>query len=104
MLATWAALALAFGAFAAEPSQGDSATETSSETPKRDTRSPTFDELMPRWDLGDRWVVETVSRPLQVRGETSVETVCRPIQWQFAVRKFEKALTDDCYRVEIKCL
>lgn len=94
------ALALAFGASAAEPPKRDSATET----PKRDTRSPTFDELMPRWDLGDRWVVETISRPLQLREEMSVETVCRPIQWQFAVRKFEKALTDDCYRVEIKCL
>lgn len=72
--------------------------------PKRDTRSPTFDELMPRWELGDRWVVETKSRPLQVRGDTGPDTFCKPIQWQFAVQRFEKTLADDCYRLEVKCL
>ena len=71
---------------------------------KPQTRSPTFDELMPRWELGDRWIVETKSRPLQVRGDTGPDTFCRPIQWQFAVQRFEKTLADDCYRVEVKCL
>ena len=91
VLAVMAGLAAVWGAAAAD-------------LPERDTRSPTFDELMPRWELGDRWVVETVSQPLQVRGETSTQPVCRPIQWQFAVQRFEKSLTDDCYRVEINCL
>jgi hypothetical protein len=90
-LVALAGLAVAFGAPAADE-------------PQRDTRSPSFEQLIPRWDLGDQWVVETTSRPIQMRGETDAQTVCRPIQWQFAVQRFEKALADDCYRVEVKCL
>ena len=80
LLGAWVALALAFGGFSAEPSQGDSATETSTETPKRDTRSPTFDELMPRWDLGDRWAVETGPKraPLQPPAEKPRPPRCSP--------------------------
>ena len=74
------------------------------EGPQRDLRSPSFDQLIPRWELGDQWIVETVSQPRQVRGESSAESRIRPIQWQFAVQRFEKALTDDCYRLEVKCL
>lgn len=70
----------------------------------RDTRSPDLQQLIPRWELGDSWIVETVSRPLQTRAEADPDARCKPIQWQFAVARFEKALTDDCYRLEIKCL
>ena len=72
--------------------------------PQRDTRSPSFEQLIPRWELGDSWIVETISQPLQMRGEASAESRLRPIQWQFAVQRFEKALSDDCYRLEVKCL
>ena len=72
--------------------------------PRRDARSPSFEQLIPRWELGDAWIVETVSQPFQVRGETSAQSRLRPIQWQFAVQRFEKALANDCYRLEVKCL
>lgn len=72
--------------------------------PQRDTRSPSFDQLIPRWELGDSWIVETVSQPLQTRGDASAPSRLKPIQWQFAVQRYEKTLSDDCYRVEVKCL
>ena len=86
---------LAAAARGAEPAAAD---------PARATRSPSFEQLIPKWELGDQWIVETTSRPLQVRGTAAAEAVCKPIQWQFAVARFEKQLTDDCYRVEVKCL
>lgn len=73
------------------------------EPAKTDSRSPTLGSWMPRWELGDRWVVETTSRPIQVRGEVA-RTAVRPIQWQFSVERFEKSLENDCCRVEIRCL
>jgi hypothetical protein len=85
-----ATLSLALGAPAGEP--------------QRDTRSPTFDDLIPQWELGDSWVVETKTRPLQARSDTGPDTFCKAIQWQFAVARFEKTLADDCYRMEVKCL
>lgn len=96
-LVALAGLAMAWRALAADGPPAETRSPAA-------TRSPTFDELIPKWDLGDEWVVETTSRPLQIRDEAGPETVCRPIQWQFAVQRFEKTLADDCYRVEIKCL
>jgi len=72
--------------------------------PQRDTRSPSFEQLIPRWELGDSWIVETVTQPLQARGEVSAPSRLKPIQWQFAVQRYEKTLSDDCYRLEVKCL
>lgn len=67
-----------------------------------ESRSATLEQLMPKWELGDRWIVETTSRPLQIRGDPSRAT-SRAIQWQFAVARFEKAIADDCFRIEIRC-
>jgi hypothetical protein len=66
-------------------------------------RSPEVQPLVPRWNLGDRWTVESVGKSLQVRRGGELPAI-RPIQWQFALSKFEKSLTHDCYRLEIRCL
>jgi hypothetical protein len=60
-------------------------------------------QLLPHWQPGDQWVVETTSLLLQTRG--AVQPVrSRPIQWQFTVQRYEKVIDDDCFRVEIRCL
>ncbi len=86
-------LAVGSWALAAEPAATEAA------------RGASMDQLMPQWNLGDGWVVETVTAPVQVRGDrTQWKTQARPIQWQFAVQKYEKVINDDCYRVEVRCL
>lgn len=62
-----------------------------------------LDQLKPQWQLGEQWIVETTTRPIQARGKLDGERG-RPIQWQFAVQKYEKVVADDCYRVEVRCL
>lgn len=72
--------------------------------PPRPLRSANVDQVRPRWNLGDGWVVETSTYPMQVRGDAAQLTRSRPIQWQFVVQKYEKVIGDDCYRVAVKCL
>jgi hypothetical protein len=67
-------------------------------------RSASLEQLKPNWQLGDKWIVETITQPLQTRGSMDLRVAARPIQWQFAVQRFEKAISDDCYRVEIRCM
>lgn len=67
------------------------------------TRSAAVQPLAPRWNLGDRWTIETVGKRLQVRRGGEVPTI-RPIQWQFKVSQYEKTVANDCFRVEIRCL
>jgi hypothetical protein len=66
-------------------------------------RSASVQPLAPQWNLGDKWTVEAVGRPLQARRGGALPAM-RPIQWQFALSRFEKSLQHDCYRVEIRCL
>ena len=67
-------------------------------------RSVSLAQLKPQWELGDKWIVETQSRPVQVREELADQVAIRPIQWQFTVQRVEKTLENDCYRVEVRCL
>lgn len=60
-------------------------------------------QVKPKWDVGDRWVVETSTLPIQARREPIELSRGRPIPWQFTVQQDEKVV-DDCYRVEIRCL
>lgn len=66
-------------------------------------RSAAVQPLVPNWNLGDKWTVEAVGRTVQARRGGALPTM-RPIQWQFALSKFEKSLTHDCFRVEVRCL
>jgi hypothetical protein len=66
-------------------------------------RSPLPTPQPPQWNLGDRWTVESVGKRMQVRRGGEAPTI-RPIQWQFSLSRFEKSLTHDCFRVEIRCL
>jgi hypothetical protein len=72
-------------------------------SPPAEARSSEVKPLIPPWNLGDRWTVESVGKRLQVRRGGELPAI-RPIQWQFALSKFEKSLTRECYRVEIRCL
>ncbi len=74
------------------------------EGPPAETRSLPADRLVPQWHLGDRWIVETTTRPLQVRSDPALVATSRAIQWQFSVQRYEKSLSDDCYRLEVRCL
>ena len=60
-------------------------------------------QVKPKWEVGDRWVVETSTLPIQARREPIELSRGRPIPWQFTVQQDEKVV-DDCYRVEIRCL
>lgn len=72
--------------------------------PQGGSRSVDFEQLRPRWQMGDQWTVETVSLPVQVRSPAIAQAKTQPIRWQFAVQKYEKLIGDDCYRVEVRCL
>lgn len=74
------------------------------ETPTGSARSANLQQFRPQWNLGDAWVVETSSLPLQARGDLTQMVRSRPIQWQFTVQKYEKVISDDCFRVVVRCL
>jgi hypothetical protein len=62
-----------------------------------------FDGLVPKWEPEDRWVVETVSRPIHVPAEASDAVNSTPLRWHFGVSTSKDALSADCFRVEVKC-
>ncbi len=66
-------------------------------------RSATTQPLTPNWNLGDKWTVEAAGRSVQTRRGGELPML-KPIQWQFALSRFEKSLTHDCFRVEVRCL
>lgn len=68
------------------------------EKPAADVRS-----IIPHWGLGDSWTVETVNRRIQVRNDVDKPPLVEPIQWHFAVSRFEKSLESDCVRIEVTC-
>jgi len=57
----------------------------------------------PEWDIGDSWIVETLTRRVQGREEAAEPEATR-LKWQFRVAKIEKVAGSDCYRVDIQCL
>lgn len=64
---------------------------------------PRLDGLTPRWEVGDRWILETVSRPLSVRDDVSHTANSPPLRWQFDVARRERSASHDCFRVEVAC-
>jgi hypothetical protein len=61
------------------------------------------EDLRPRWNPDDCWVVETTTKPIQVRND-GAEKKLPPVSWKFTVKKAEKAAGHDCHRLEIACL
>src|SRR5262245_64692286 len=59
------------------------------------------DKLRPRWKVGDRWEIETVTQPMQARGG-KVEEEATPVRWQFTVAKTEKLGRHECFRLDIQ--
>src|SRR5262245_31665233 len=60
-------------------------------------------KLRPQWQVGSRWVVETVTRPLQVRGRGGDDKP-DPLRWQFTVAKKDKLGRHECFLVEVEGL
>jgi hypothetical protein len=57
----------------------------------------------PQWQVGDSWIIETLTEQLQGNEPKPAEKAPR-IRWQFRVAKLEKVAGQDCYRVDIECL
>jgi hypothetical protein len=74
------------------------------ERPAEKLRSADLESIIPRWNLRDRWTVETVTKCVQRRGPLKSKGLVTPIQWRFAVSKFEKSTGFDCFRIEVDCL
>lgn len=72
--------------------------------PAAKLRSADLERVLPRWNLRDEWTVETVTKRMQKRKPLEAGALVSPIQWRFAVSKFEKTLGADCFRIEVDCL
>lgn len=57
----------------------------------------------PTWNVGDSWVVETLTERIQSRAAADTGTPAR-IRWQFHVSKLETLAGKECYRIDIECL
>jgi len=69
------------------------------------TSTDTNASVIPRWNVGDQWTVETASRPLQARGDTDAgaRELVRT-QWRFTVTGKEKLAGRDALRIDVRCL
>jgi hypothetical protein len=52
--------------------------------------------------VGDRWVVETVTRQVQISRPQPPAGQGTSVRWQFTVRGVERVAGVDCYRVEVR--
>lgn len=68
----------------------------------RSVEAGRIEALVPQWEVGDGWVVETVSRPLHVRAEAASARYTSALRWQFRVLPSSGALSD-CVCVEARC-
>ncbi len=64
----------------------------------------TPEQYKPQWKIGQKWVVETVSRQMQVRRAPIAERTGKPLRWQFEVLAMDKIDERECFRVRVKCL
>ena len=62
-----------------------------------------LDELRPRWEPGDRWTVETASRPLHIRADADQAVRWSSLRWQFEIPAADDLSSGDCFRVEVTC-
>lgn len=66
-------------------------------------QAPVVDDLLPQWKLGDRWTVETASRPLHVRSAPPDGAPTAPLCWQFAVRPSGEPSDPHWLCIEVAC-
>lgn len=57
----------------------------------------------PEWKVGDTWVVETATQPVQAREVVSADKATR-VRWRFRVAGTESVAARACYRIQIECL
>lgn len=57
----------------------------------------------PKWEVGDKWTIETHSEKIQGRRDKPART-SPPLRWQFRVADVEELSGRDCYRIEVECL
>jgi hypothetical protein len=74
------------------------------EPPSKPDDNPGVQQVKPRWRVGDRWIVETLTLQLQARRDTRALARGKPVRWEFTVKGQEKVGARDCYRVEVRCL
>ena len=73
----------------------------------RQPAMPREDQLKPKWEVNDSWVVEAVTQPVQLRAGGDDKTPPPPpappikAQYKFTVAKKEKLGAAECFRVEI---
>lgn len=57
----------------------------------------------PEWKVGDSWVVETETDPIQ--GRSALLAAKLPLlKWKFVVAGEDKVQGADCYRIEVACI
>jgi len=78
--------------------------EQAPEKPPEGTKEVREGQFRPRWQVGDSWVVETSSRPVQARTDENNEADPVKVEWKFTVAKVEKVGAHDCFRVEVVAL
>jgi len=66
-----------------------------------DAHSPAVER--PKWNVGDRWVLETLTQKIQGRENLASLDPLR-VRWRFAVNAIESIADHDCYRIDIECL
>src|SRR4051794_40298856 len=72
---------------------------TSSQSQADPPTLPKEDDLKPHWHVGDSWIVETSTKPVQSRGAPPREPIVS--QWKFKVTAEEKLGEDKCFRLDI---
>jgi hypothetical protein len=61
------------------------------------------EDLKPKWNVDDSWVIETTTRPIQARNDIG-DKKSAPITWKLTVKKTEKVAGHECHRLEVVCL
>jgi hypothetical protein len=60
------------------------------------------EDFKPKWKVGQKWVVETLTEQIQVRRDPKQNPKPKPVQWHFEVQGIEKIDGQECYKVDIK--
>src|SRR4051794_22526225 len=71
--------------------------------PKPADRGLSEDKLRPRWNVGDSWVVEAETKPVQARNAAAAsdDDKAEKVEWKFTVSRVEKLAGQECYVLEI---
>jgi len=61
-------------------------------------------QVRPKWRVGDSWIVETTTFPLQATEDRENSEAGPKIQWKYEVAGVELLTKQPCFRLDIKCL